>query len=117
METNKIFHLGDVNVSTYSDGSIKGFELKRLATIEEAREVIDSIFGIAVINSDDFGEDDEDLDDYDAYNMELTALFNEWLKGHYDDDAIMNYFGCEDDQLGLFNLLPLIIYLKEKEII
>ena len=33
METNKIFHLGDVNVSTYSDGSLKGFQIKRLATV------------------------------------------------------------------------------------
>src|SRR5574344_809476 len=117
METNKIFHLGDVNVTLHSNGVVKGFKVKRLATIEEAREVIGNIFGIAIINSDDFGEDDEDLDDYDAYNMELTALFNEWLKGHCDDDAIMSYFGYEYDQLGLFNLLPLIMYLKEKEII
>lgn len=107
MVINKTFHLGDVNVTLHSNGVVKGFKVKRLATIEEAREVIDNIFRIAIINSDD----------YDAYNMELTALFNEWLKGHCDDDAIMSYFGCEYDQLGLFNLLPLIMYLKEKEII
>lgn len=58
------------------------------------------------------------IDDYNDYNTGLTEIFNGWLEGQYDDQSIMEYaYDCNDEQLGLFNLIPLIIYLKEKEII
>lgn len=40
METNKIFHLGDVNVSTYSDGSLKGFQVKKIGNCRRNKRSI-----------------------------------------------------------------------------
>lgn len=111
----KILNLGDINVNLYSDGHVEGFKTKRLATIEETRDIFYNIFGIDISNLDDFGKN---LDDYNDYNTGLTEIFNGWLEGQYDDQSIMEYaYDCNDEQLGLFNLIPLIIYLKEKEII
>ena len=68
-----------------------------------------------ISNLVEFGKN---IDDYNDYNTGLTEIFNGWLEGQYDDQSIMEYaYDCNDEQLGLFNLIPLIIYLKEKEII
>ena len=48
------------------------------------------------------------------YCKYLTETLNEWLIGEADDDSIMEYaYDRSDEPLGLFNLLPLIIYLKK----
>ena len=41
---NKILNLGDINVNLYSDGRVEGFKTKRLATIEETRDIFYNIF-------------------------------------------------------------------------
>lgn len=112
---NKIINLGEVNVKLYSTGFIDGFETKRPATIKEVRRIFYNIFGINISNLNDFGGNTKD---YDEYNKNMAEIFNGWLNGSYDDQSIMDFaYDCSDEQLGLFNLIPLIIYLKEKEII
>ena len=112
---NKTLNLGDINVDLYSNGNVIGLTTKRLATVEETRYIFYNIFGINISDLDDF---DQDIDEYNYYNTGLTEVFNGWLKGKYGDQSIMEYaYDCNDEQLGLFNLIPLIIYLKEKEII
>ena len=99
-----------INYNTSNNKVIDAFKAN-IAFVQQ----FNTLFGIDISNLDDFGKN---IDDYNDYNTGLTEIFNGWLEGQYDDQSIMEYaYDCNDEQLGLFNLIPLIIYLKEKEII
>lgn len=90
-----------------------------MATIEETREVFKNIIHLYILDPYDFSEN---LEDYKVYNTGLTKQFNCWIQGVDEDadndeyDEYESIMGCFS-ACGIFKLLPLIQYLKEKEII
>ena len=58
-------------------------------------------------------------DSHTEYNNDIGTSVNKWLTGEVDDDYLVETYAydCTDESLGLFNILPLIVYLKEVNII
>ena len=112
---NKVFNLGEVNAELYNNGTTKGFILKRKATIRECKYILANIFYIDVLDRDSFTNSEE----YTEYNNDIGTSVNKWLTGEVDDDYLVETYAydCTDESLGLFNILPLIVYLKEVNII
>lgn len=110
----KTFNIGTINTTTENNGIVKGFVLKRKVTVRECRYIFKNIFGIAINEINDC----EDKEEYNEYNGDITYMLNKWLIGEVSDSAITEYaYDCSDEPLGLFNLLPLIVYLKKREVI
>jgi hypothetical protein len=59
-----------------------------------------------------------DKDEEKAMKDEYTDIVNKWLRGDVDDSAITELAqDCSDEPLGMFNLIRILKYLKEREII
>ena len=110
----KVFDIVKVKTTLEKNGVVKGFVLKRNVTERECRHIFTCIFGIVISTREDF----VDKEEYVGYCKDLTETLNKWLIGETDDDSIMEYaYDCSNEPLGLFNLLPLIVYLKKREVI
>ena len=111
----KKFNIGTVRMEMESNGFPKGFILKRELTLRECRYILKTLFGIDINDADCFNYAYE----YKSYNDALKQDVNGWLKGEcYDDYIMMEYAGdCGDEPIGIMNLVPLICYLKKKNII
>ena len=110
----KIFDIGKIKITVHDNGVIKGFALKRKANVRECRHIFKNIFGITINEINDC----ENREEYANYNEDLTDTLNKWLIGESNDESVMEYaYDCSDEPLGLFNLLPLIVYLKKIEVI
>ncbi len=94
---------------------VKGFRLKRDLIIKEARHILKNILGIAILDKDDC----DDSYEYQEYNTQLLEDVQSWLKGDTDDETIMmEYAGdCGDENIGIFNVFPMVEYLIKREII
>ena len=123
---NKEFKFKPINVTLEGSGIVCGFLLKRDLRIEEARYIVGKLLGIDVMNLSDFDYGDMDdseqvkdnLDEFNSYNNELCDHVNNWLRGRCDDSIIMDYaYDCSDEPLGIFNLLPIIEYLQQINVI
>ncbi len=91
-----------------------GLILNRKVTVREARYIMFNLLGINIW----VREDCETNEEYKEYNDELTNVVNSWLVGEYDDNILMDYAGdCSDEELGLKNMIPILNYLKKKNII
>ncbi len=111
---NKIFNIGKIKLSMESNGFPKGFLMKRNLNTKECRHIMLQLLGIEIQTREDFEEQWE----YDDYNKELCNDVNNWLKGECDDEKIIEYaYDCSDDQLGLFNMIPITQYLIKKNVI
>ena len=97
------------------DGTVpKGLVLKRELNIRECRHIMKNLLMID-INTE---EDCFDFKEYKEYNSELKKTVNDWLRGDADDYNIMEYaYDCSDEPIGIMNLIPIIIYLKKREVI
>ena len=92
----------------------KGLVLKRDLTVRECRHIMRNLLMIE-INSE---EDCYDSDEYKEYNSELKRVVNDWLRGEAEDYSIMEYaYDCSDESIGVMNLIPILMYLKKREII
>ena len=110
----KKYNIGAIKMNMEANGFPKGFILKRELTIRECRYIMKRLLGIEISTPEDF----DFKYDYKDYNDELLTDVNEWLKGNRDDERIMEYsFDCSDEQIGIMNLIPIISYLKRKNII
>lgn len=110
----KKFDIGNVIMQIHSNGFPKGFILKRELNIRECRYILKNLLGIEVITK----EDCYDAEEYKEINEEIKYKVNGWLNGDLDDDAIMEFaYDCSDEQIGIMNLIPIIVYLKKKDII
>lgn len=110
----KRFNIGTVKMVMESNGFPKGLVLSRELTIRECRYIMRELLGIDIQDSDCF----EFSVDYKIYNDELCKDVNGWLRGECDERCIMEYaYDCSDEPLGMMNLLPIIMYLKRKNII
>lgn len=110
----KKYNLGTIKMEMETNGFPKGFILKRYLTVKECRYIMKNLLGIEIQTK----EECYDTEEYREYNQELVSVVNKWLTGDYDDDYIMDYAGdCSDEQIGVFNLIPIITYLQKKEII
>ena len=110
----KAYNLDSIKCTLENNGAIRGFILKRNVTSREAMHILKNILGINVSKREDFDsyyEYKETIDD-------MTDAINKWLVGKTDDAYIMEYaYDCSDDQLGIFNMLPIISYLQKRNII
>lgn len=98
----------------HSNGFPKGFVLKRELDIRECRYILKNLLGIEIQTK----EDCYDAEEYKEYNEGIKFNVNGWLKGDFDDNAIMEFaYVCSDEQIGMMNLIPIIVYLKKKDII
>ena len=110
----KNYNINNVTLELETNKFVKGFILKRKVTTREARYIMKNIFGIDINNL----EDCYDKEEYADYNENLTNCMNNWLVGNVDDSSIMEYaYDCADECLGLFNCIPLVVYLQKNEII
>lgn len=111
---NKYFNLGKVKVTMERNGFPKGLVLKRNLSTTECRVVLSSYLGIRIGGREEFYDNEE----YKDFKKEYTDTVNAWLRGEVEDDSIMEFAGdCSDEQLGLMNMIPILSYLKRKEII
>lgn len=96
-----------------SNGFIKGLILNRYLTVEECRYIMDELLGIEILEEDDLYEDEQQ-----EYNEELQINVNAWLRGDADDSVIAQYmYDCQYDQLGMMQLIGILIYLQKIEVI
>lgn len=110
----KKFDLGTIKVNMETNGFIKGLILKRELTTRECRYLLYNLLGIVISKK----EDCYDAEEYKEYNQNLVLVVNKWLSGDCDDNAFMELAGdCADEHIGVFNLIPIIAYLKKKGII
>lgn len=110
----KKFNLGIVKTNLHPNGYIQGFDLNRDLTTKECRHIMFNILGIQINTRKDF----DFSYDYADYNEELTENVNKWLRGQCDDEHIMEYaYDCAEDPIGIMNLIPIIAYLKKRNII
>lgn len=110
----KKYNIGTIKLELESNGFPKGLILNRNLTVKESRYIMRNLLGIDINTLDEY----DDRDEYKEYNDELTNCINSWLKGDVDDDSVMEYaFDCSDESIGIMNLIPIICYLKKKNII
>ena len=111
----KKFNVGTVVMEIPKGDYIpKGLVLKRELTIREGRYIVGNLLMIG-INSE---EDCYDSEEYKEYNSELQKVVNDWLRGEAEDYSIMEYaYDCSDESIGVMNLIPILMYLKKREII
>ena len=111
----KKFNVGTVVMEIPKGDYIpKGLVLKRELTIRECRYIMRNLLMIE-INSE---EDCYDSEEYKEYNSELQKVVNDWLRGEAEDYSIMEYaYDCFDESIGVMNLIPILMYLKKREII
>lgn len=110
----KKFNIGSVKLEMQDNGFPKGLVLKRDLNVREAKHLMRKFLGIDVNGIDEF----EYKDEYDDYNNGLTSDVNSWLKGEIEDHSLMEYaYGCMGDELGVFNTIPIILWLQSKDII
>ena len=111
----KKFNVGTVVMEIPKGDYIpKGLVLKRELTIRECRYIMRNLLMIE-INSE---EDCYDSEEYKEYNSELQKVVNDWLRGEAEDFSIMEYaYDCYGESIGVMNLIPILMYLKKREII
>ena len=111
----KKFNVGTVLMELQKDDTVpKGLVLKRELNIRECRHIMKNLLMIE-INSE---EDCYDSEEYKEYNSELQKVVNDWLRGEAEDYSIMEYaYDCSDESIGVMNLIPILMYLKKREII
>lgn len=110
----KKFNLGVVKMEMEPNGFPKGFMLKRNLTIKECKFIMRNLLGIDVLTNEDF----IDAEEYKEYNDDLKDTVQKWLSGDAEDSAIMEYaYDCTGEEIGIMNLIPIICYLKKKDII
>ena len=106
----KIFNIGNIKTILEKNGTVKGLVTKRDINIRECRYIFKHIFYINILDKCDLGDNEE----YKEYNEEIVGALNRWIHGETDDNYIMEFAcDCEDEALGLFNLLPLLVYLNK----
>lgn len=99
-----------------TNGFIKGLILNRYLTVDECRYIISELLGIDIQEEDDFYDDEHD--EWQEYNEELQININAWLRGDADDSVIAQYmYDCQYDQLGMMQLIGILIYLQKIEVI
>lgn len=114
MNKTRTYKLGDVRLKLSPNGYPCGFVMKRKLNLRECKHILSVILAINLNTKDCFFDNEE----YNDYNNELEKDVNEWLEGNADDEVLSEYEGeCYADQLGLFNMLPLITYLTKIEAI
>ena len=114
MKTKK-FDVGIVKMDLLPNGFVKGFALKRDASVRECKHIMKNILGIDFFDRDCF----EDQSEYKEFNENLVHDVNAWLRGEFEDTALMEEYApdCSDEPIGVMCLVPVIPYLKKKGII
>ena len=110
----KKFNIGSVKMEMQDNGFPKGLVLKRDLNVREAKHLMREFLGIDVNGIEEF----EDKEEYNDYNNSLVSDVNSWLKGEIEDRSLMEYaYDCAEDELGVFNIIPIIFWLQSKDII
>ena len=108
------FNTGSVKMEMQDNGFPKGLVLKRDLNVREAKHLMRKFLGIDENRIEEF----EYKEEYNDYNNDLASDVNSWLKGEIDDRSLMEYaYDCMEDELGVFNIIPIIFWLQSKDII
>lgn len=111
---NKVYDIGIIKLKMRSNGFPEGFLLQRQLNIRECKHIMKNLLGIEIMALEDF----YDKEEYNEYNQEIVSKVNGWLEGKVDDDSIIEFaYDCSDEQLGLFNMIPIIKYLQKIQVI
>ncbi len=111
---NKTFNIKPLKMEMERNGFIRGFNLKRDLTYSECSHILKNLLGIWHTTK----KDCSDGEDWKYWRGVIVDDVNKWLRGERDDSAIREFASdCMDEDLGLFNLIPIICYLQKKEII
>lgn len=99
---------------TYHGNFNDGFVLKRSLSIGECKHILRDLLGIVLQTRKDFCDNEEYVD----FNEDLIRNVNNWLRGESGDNSIMEYaYGCENDQIGIWNAFKIAEYLQYKKIL
>lgn len=110
----KKFNIGSVKLEMCDNGFPKGLVLKRDLNVREAKHLMRKFLGIDVNGAEEFDDKEERND----YNNGLTSDVDSWLNGEIEDRGLMEYaYDCVEDELGVFNIIPIIFWLQSKYII
>lgn len=111
----KKFNVGTVVMELQKGDTVpKGLVLNRELNIRECRYIMKNLLMIDINTEDDCFDSEE----YKEYNSELKRVVNDWLRGDEEDYSIMEYaYDCSDEPIGMMNLIPIIMYLKKREVI
>ena len=111
----KKFNVGTVMMELQNGDTVpKGLVLKRELNIRECRHIMKNLLMIDINTEDDCFDSEE----YKEYNSELKTVVNDWLRGDRDDYSIKKYaYDCSDESIGMMNMVPILMYLKKREII
>ena len=108
MKEYRKYKVGDINVKIASNGYPCGLMLKRRLTLRECKHILKKLLAIEINTRDCF----YDKEEYDDYNQEIEYTVNEWLNGNLEDESIAEFAeDCSDEQLGVFNMFPIVMYL------
>lgn len=79
----KKINIGEVNMISCNNGTIKGFQLKRELTLREVKYIMGRLLGFSIFSRDDF----ETAKEYRKYNDQLLHDVTIWLH----DDVVIAY--------------------------
>lgn len=79
----KKINIGEVNMISCNNGTIKGFQLKRELALREVKYIMGRLLGFSIFSRDDF----ETAKEYRKYNDQLLHDVTIWLH----DDVVIAY--------------------------
>lgn len=110
----KKYSFENIKVTFHDNGFPKGIVLKRELTARECFHILRDLLGIEISTSDEFDTRGE----YEEYRDDVVKNVNGWLTGDVDESVIVEYmWDCQDEPLGLINMITILDYLKKKQII
>lgn len=109
------FPLSSVIVKLNDNGHAKGMALRRKLTAEECRTILKSFFGCSIYGYEDFVS----AAMFNDYNNSMAKDVNEWLSGSSQSMAFVEKYSdsFDEEAVSPFCIIPIISYLKSKEII
>ena len=116
---SKKFPVGDVQLRLTDDGFPIGLKLRRELTTTECRYIMKAIFGCRLLERNDYSNIQSAIQFFKEYNDKLTTAVNEWLRGREPSMEFIERFSVDYNEKALtpFSIIPILAYLKSKEII
>lgn len=116
---SKKFPIGDIQLRLTDDGFPVGLKLRRKLTTPECRYIMKTIFGCRLLERNDYSNLQSAIQSFKEYNDKLTTAVNDWLTGRELSMDFIERFSVDyiEEILTPFSIIPILTYLKSKEII
>lgn len=114
MKTQKKFNLGEITLTYGLNEFDTSLNLKRPLTFRECSHILRKLLAINIVSREDCYNQDE----WEETKLDIADRVNDWLNGRLDDEGIADLaYDCSDEQLGLKNMIPILAYLKQLDVI